>query len=351
MGSKEVSIARISLGVTAAVGIAYGYQWLLYFITPIFAFIFLAMPTWIGWRMAVQLLLRLAGSLILGVAISEYLLDFPLLCVPVYGILLFFIYYNDTPTAPPMATLFMTLAVTMVPIISFSGAGVAHVVALALLANMGLGLFIAWLFHSIISYRLCSIDVPPSAAKKKPTPALPSENERIRLALVSTMVALSAVILFFALNLAQYVLAMIYICFMAGTPSRNASIQVLKANALATCIGGLAIIISYNLLVAVPTYPFLLALTLCISLLFSRIILSGGDYSQAVSSGFTTFLVLLGSSTGVDHTASGDFYIRIAQVLFAGLFTLAALMVIEHVTRPRKSRLMAILRWMRDVSM
>ncbi|MFW2364944.1 MAG: hypothetical protein ACN4GW_00895, partial [Desulforhopalus sp.] len=141
---------------------------------------------------------------------------------------------------------------------------------------------------------------------------------------------------FFALNLAQHSLAMIYICFMAGTPNTNASVMVLKANATATCIGGAAIIIAFNLLVAVPTFPFLVALTLCFTLFFSIKIYSGGANSAAFASGFSTFLVLLGSSTGVEKSAGANFYLRISQVLFAGLFTLVALMVVEHFLRPRR---------------
>lgn len=96
-------------------------------------------------------MLRLGYSLLTGVAISEFLLDSPLLCVPVYGLLLFHIYYNDTPSALPMAALFMTLGITMVPIMSFSGAGVAHMIAFLLLFNMGCGLLFAWLFHALFT--------------------------------------------------------------------------------------------------------------------------------------------------------------------------------------------------------
>ena len=235
-----------------------------------------------------------------------------------------------------MATLFMTLAVTMVPIMSFSGIGLAHMIAFLLLFNMGCGLFFAWLFHTLLPASLCAGDNTGGQVEKPPPPPLPTEMERARLALVSTIVALSAVILFFALNLAQHALAMIYICIMAGTPNTNASVMVLKANATACCIGGVAIILVFNLLVAVPTYPFLIVLTLCFALFFSIQIYSGGVNSAAFASGFSTFLVLLGSSTGVDKTASANFYLRISQVLFAGLFTLVALMVVEHFLRPRR---------------
>lgn len=333
---QTVRILRLTVGTTTAVAVSYGVAWPLYFIAPIFAAIFMTIPVWIGWKMAVQLLLRLTFSLLLGLIISEFFLDFPLLCVPLYGLFFFYIYYNDTPSAPPMATLFMTLGITMVPIMGLSGAGVSHLIAIGLLFNMAAGLFFAWLFHAVVpdSFAEQSGHAPPG--KKPAHPPVSSQDERARLALVSTLVALAAVVLFFSLNLAPHALAMIYICFMAGAP--RASLQATKANTLATCIGGVAIILAFNLLVAVPTYIFMLALVLLFSLFFSRKIFEGGPYAAAFNSGFTTFLVLLGSSTGVDETASVNFYLRIAQVLFAGLFTIIALMVVEHFLRPRKSR-------------
>ncbi len=343
MTLQNVRILRMTIGVTVAVAVSYGVAWPLFFVSPIFGAIFLTIPVWIGWKMAVQLLARLIFSLLIGLMISEFCLDYSLVCIPLYGLLLFFIYYNDTPAAPPMQTLFMTIGVIMIPIMGISGAGASHLIAMGLLFNMGIGLVFAWLFHTLIPDSLVDAKSQAAVAKKPAPPPQPSGEERARLALVSTLVALLAVVLFFSLNLVQYALAMMYICFMAGTPSANGSFQAMKVNVLATCIGGVAIIIVFNLLVAVPTYLFLLTVVMGISLFFSTRIFSGGPYAAAFTSGFTAFLVLLGSSTGVDKSASADFYLRIAQVIFAGIFTIIALRVVEHLLQPRKKR-----RWIRE---
>ena len=321
---------------------SYGVAWPLYFIAPIFAVIFLLRPVWIGWKTAVQLLLRLASSMLIGLVISEFFLKFPLLCIPVYGLLFFYIYYNDTPSAPPMTTVFMTLGITMVPIMGFSGVDLSHLIAAALWFNMVVGLFFAWLFHLIVPKTLAMQDTQAPAGKK-PTPSPePPRDERIRLALTSTIVALTAVILFFSLNLSSYAFAMLQICFMAGAPSANASFQAMKGNAIACLIGGAAIIIVYNLLTAVPTYLFLVAIILCFALLFSRQIFRGGPMAKAFVTGLTTFLVLLGTSTMADTSASTNFYLRIAQILFAGLFTVAGLIIVEHLLRPGKRKKLSI---------
>ncbi len=341
MSLQTLRTLRLALGVTAAVAVAYGYSWPLSYLVPLLAVLFLAGPAWITWGAAVKVLILLAVSLLIGVFISEFLLHFPLLCIPFYMLLFFLIYYNDTPSSPPMVSLFMTLGITMIPILSFSGVIVSHIVAFFILLNMAIAMFFAWLFHSILPDSLAPVTLADALQKSPPKPPEVPEKERIRLALVSTIVASTAVIIFFSLNLAQYALAMLLICIMAGTPSQNASLKFVKGNAVATIIGGASVIIAYNLLVVAPTYLFLIPLVLFFSLFFSSKIYSGSPLAPAFQAGFTTFLVLLGSSTGGKDAASSDFYLRIAQILFAGLFTILALMIVEQLLRPRTRKLSA----------
>jgi hypothetical protein len=319
---------RLALGVWTAIAVAFGAGGQLSFLTPLFAAIFLAFPAWIGWRMAIQLLRRLAFSLLIGLLISEYLLSFPVISILVFGLLFFFIYYNDTPAAPPFSSLFMTLGVTIVPIMGFAGTGVSHLIAIALLVNFAGGLFFAWLFHSLMPNSLAKQLPAAAPAQKPPPPPLPSREERIKKALASTIVALIAVTIFFSFNLLSYAYAMIQICLMVGSADAKASLQGLKAAAMSCLIGGIAIVIVFNLLVAVPTYSFMLILTLLCSLFFSRQVFSGKPEAKLYFSGLTTFLVLLGTSTMVDKVASTNFYLRIAQILFAGLFAVVGLMVV-----------------------
>lgn len=339
MTLETVSILRMTIGLTSSVAVSYGAAWQLSFIAPLFATIFLLFPAWIGWKMATQLFIRLTFSLLLGIVISEVFLDFPIICILLYGLLFFFIYYHDTPAAPPFAAMFMTIGITIVPMMGLSGAGLPQFIAMALLCNFGVGLFFAWIFHTLLPTSLAEQTTNTDAGKKPSPPALPTQEERIRQALVSTIVALSAVVIFFSLNLVAYAFAMIQICFMVGAPNAKSSAQALKENAIACCIGGVAVIFIFNLLVAVPTYLFLVILTLVSSLFFSIKIFAGGPMAKAYISGLTTFLVLLGTSTMVDKLASVNFYLRIGQILFAGLFALAGLILVEYLMRPDRRRL------------
>ncbi len=342
MTLQTVLTLRLAFGVWAAIAVAYGMAWQLSFITPLFTTIFLLFPAWIGWKMALQLIWRLSLSLLLGLFIAEFLLDLPVICILVYALLFFFIYYNDTPLAPPFGAMFMTIGITIVPIMGLAGVGLPQFIAMALLVNFVIGLVFAWIFHAIMPDSLAKQLPQAKAAKKPAPPTLPPREERIRQALVSTIVALTAVIIFFSFNLVAYAFAMIQICFMVGAPSANASAQALKDTALSCCIGGLAIILVFNLLVAVPTYHFLLLVTLLCTLFFSRQMFAGTAMSKTYISGLTTFLVLLGTSTMVEKVASVNFYLRIAQILFAGLFAIAGLLLVGYLLNPDRKKLLSL---------
>jgi len=344
MTLQTVCTLRLAFGVWAAIAVAYGIAWQLSFIAPLFATIFLLFPVWIGWKMALQLIWRLSFSLLLGLLIAELLLNFPVICILVYGLLFFFIYYNDTPQAPPFSAMFMTIGITIVPIMGLAGVGLPQFIALALLVNLVIGLLFAWIFHTIMPNSIAK-QLPQAPAAKKPAPpTLPPRQERILQALTSTIVALTAVIIFFSLDLVAYAFAMIQICFMVGAPTANASARALKDTALACCIGGLAIIVVFNLLVAVPTYAFLLLLTLLVTLFFSKQMFAGTAMSKTYISGLTTFLVLLGTSTMVEKVASINFYLRIAQILFAGLFAIAGLLLVGYLLNPDRKKLLSLQR-------
>jgi len=342
MNNQQIAILRLTLGLSFAVALSYGVGWSLNFITPIFAAVFLAIPRWIGWKPAMYFVVLLGGSLFCGLLISEFFLRIPLLCVPVFALLFFFIYYHDTPAAPPMMATFMTIGITIVPIMGLSRAMLPHIIAEHMLFDLAVGLFIAWLFHALIPGR----PMPSEEAEKtsrNSIPEIPPREERARLALVSTIVAMGAIIIFFSFTLTSYAYTMMQICLMAGVPSASASIKTMKFKALTCMQGGIAVVLVFNLLKVYPTWVFLVTVTMATTLFFARRIFSGSPMSKAWISGLITFLVLLGTSTVPEATAANKFWLRIVQVVGAGLFTVAGLVVVERLLRPgRKKREKAI---------
>ena len=196
MNNQQISLLRLTLGVGTTVAVSYGMGWTLNFIAPIFATVFLVIPRWIGWKPAALFVLMLGSALLCGLLISEFFLRIPLICMPIFALLFFFIYFNDTPAAPPMAATFMTIGITIVPIMGLSGAMLPHIIAENILFDLMIGLFFAWLFHALIPGN--PVPLQAVEATKKNPPEIPSRMERARLALVSTVVALGAITIFFS---------------------------------------------------------------------------------------------------------------------------------------------------------
>jgi len=326
MNNQQLGILRLTLGLGAAVAFSYGVGWSLNFIAPIFASVFLVIPRWIGWKPATYFVVLLGIALFCGLLISELFLCMPLVCVPVFALLFFFIYFNDTPAAPPMMATFMTIGITIVPIMGLNGKLLPHIIAEYMFLDLLVGLFLAWLFHGLIPGK----PISPQAMENKTPSIVPPRRERARLALVSTIVALGAITIFFSFNLTSYAYAMMQICLMAGTPSASASLQSMKFKGFTCLLGGIAVIIVFNLLKVYPSWVFLFTVTMATAMFFGRRIFSGTPMAKAWVSGLITFLVLLGTSTVPDATAANTFWLRIVQVICAGLFTVAGIIVVER---------------------
>ncbi len=201
--------------------------------------------------------------------------------------------------------------------------------------NLVASLLFTWFFYTLIPNSLARQEPANPAARKPPPspPALP-RKEHLRMAVVSTLVALTAVRIFFSFGWSSFTTALLYICFIIGEANINSSFQEMKARAIACLIGGIAIIVFYNLIRALPTYPFLVALTLCFSLLLTRKMYDGGPMAGAYGTAFITFCILLGTSTFEYYTASYKFYLRVGEILFAGWFAIAGIMLVDHLLRP-----------------
>jgi hypothetical protein len=165
-----------------------------------------------------------------------------------------------------------------------------------------------------------------------------SAPERFRSATLSTLVVLPVLGMFFTLQLTDALVTLVFIAILAQQPSLSTGIRGGVALLLGNLVGGVAAILFYNLLVAVPTYGFLIALTLLVSLLVSDYLFSNRPTAPICGMAFSTLLLLVGSAT----SSAGDevnvrFYSRIAQIMLAAAYIVAALTLLEQLWKGRKS--------------
>jgi len=94
---------------------------------------------------------------------------------------------------------------------------------------------------------------------------------------------------------------------------------------ISTLIGGLAALLFYWAIVAVPEYHFFVTLVLLVTLVFGRAIFSGRANASYMSSAATTLIVLIGSVMGDDASFTDVFVTRLVLIFAATLYVVLAL--------------------------
>ena len=203
---RTVRIVRYAAGVTVAVAMAFGLQWPLYFLTPIFTAMFLAMPLpGPTLKQAFALFGYVAVAFALGLIFTLFLLPFPIVFVPALGIALFHIFYLVNRGGPAMLGLMSLLAVLILSMM-----GNAHE-ALAMMFAFNF----AWSATLAVLFYMLAHGIFPDPAGERPAlghSGFQTGYSKVAAitALKSTIAVLPIAILFVAANWTGEMLIMIY---------------------------------------------------------------------------------------------------------------------------------------------
>ena len=118
---RRVRVLRYALGITASAAIAFAFQWPLFFLAPALVTFFLAYPVTVPpTRHAGTLFFASIVAVALGLVFGHFLLPYPLVFLPLFGLATFHIYYFVNRRGSPILGVISLLAVTMLPIMSLN---------------------------------------------------------------------------------------------------------------------------------------------------------------------------------------------------------------------------------------
>ena len=268
----------------------------------------------------------------LTVVFSELFLDYTLVFMPLLALGLLWLYFTDKLSG--MVKLFLLISLIIIPFVSIDSGAIGGFVAVRLVFNA---------FMAIILSQIAFLVFPLSEAdaifaKEQKDANKQSEKERFTYAVHIILIILPVLLLFYMFKLSSSVLILTFIAILSMSPAL-ANPKVGMVMIIANVLGGVFAILAYRFLVLVPNFTFMILLTLCVGLLFGNRLFSKHKLAVVFGSGFSTFLLILGSVTSSDAEAVDKVWSRIIQIAIAVIYVVVAFAILDRFKKSNKQQI------------
>jgi hypothetical protein len=262
-------------------------------------------------------------------AFSSYFKAYPLVFMPLLCLGVLWIYYTNK--LPLMVKLFSIISVFVIPLMSLEPTGVSAFVAISLVFNAFMAIALTQLVFKVFPWSTAD----EAFVKTKQNAAKISEYERFRYARNILFILLPVLLLFFIFKLSGGLLILIFIGILSMSPTL-ANAKVGKFMIAANILGGLCAILGYQLLVFVPMLPFLILITLLVGFIFGSKLFSKAKLAPVFGTGFSTFLLILGSVTSSDDEAGSAVWSRLIQIAIAVIYVVIAFRILNYYQKKKR---------------
>lgn len=333
---RSLRVFRYAVGSTIAMAIAMSVDWPLAYLIPVLSLSFLATPDPCPTlKQGVGFVGVVVVAALAGLMLSRWLLPFPFVYVPFVGLVLFRLFHAKTGGRSSLVTMWMLIAVLVIPLVAMLSPAVATLVAIVIIGSAATTVALVWVVYFFFPdpeglHAQAAAIAPP--AQEAPPPA-----ERFRDAVTTTIVVLPVFVLFYTLQLAGSLLILVFVALLSSQPGFAQNFKAGGALILGNVIGGAIAIAFYQLLVVVPDFYFLLLLTLLTGLILGARVFSGARTAPLYGMAYSTALLIIGSTTSGNAEAGAKVYTRVLQIMVAVTYVVVAFGVIERFRRRREA--------------
>lgn len=325
---RALRVVRLAVGIVLAAAVSLGIGWPISYMTPVLATSLLASRTpcpSVKTGVALVGIITIAGAAGL-VLVAPLALYYPLVCAVSLGLLLFWIFRAGYRGMSPFVVLFLLLAVLLIPLIAVQSLAAAQQVAIGLISGGAAAIALTWVAYALFP------DLPGTAEAPAPPPAAGAEADDLdRRALVTTAVVYPVALLFYAFGLTSHLVVLVFVAILAQQPGLAAGRQAGGALIFGNLAGGVAAMAFYELLVAVPTFGFLLTAIFVTTLVLGTKIFSDDRFAPIYPTVLSTLLLLVGGSVApFGDDVEAKFQVRIAQIGTAVIYVVGAFALIER---------------------
>ena len=267
----------------------------------------------------------------LTVIFTELFLDYALVFMPLLLLSLLWLYYTDR--LPMMVKLFSLVSLVIIPFVSIDSGAIGSYIAARLVFNAFMAVILSQLVFMM--FPLCEADIP--FEKKKQEAEKQSELERYRYAVSIIVILFPVLLLFYMFKLSSSVLVLTFIAILTISPALS-NPKVGLVMIVANILGGVFGILAYRLLTIVPDFTFMILIALSIGLFFGSRLFSDSKYAGIYGSGFSTFLLILGSVISSDAEAGSKVWSRVIQISIAVSYVVLAVGILNRIIEAKKGK-------------
>lgn len=322
---------RYILGVVLSMVLAYSINWTLAYIMPVFVAKFFAdrpVPTRETFD---ELFLAMVVTVLVALAVSNGVTQYPLILLLLVGLLMFWAYYLFQDPRWNFFAMIMMIAVLLVPYM-----GIIHPAAALLLGKglmvSGIGaVAIFWLMYQILPELASGPGSTTGQSQEAAQQGWQTEALRVSNALKALAICFPVIVYFYYFQPSGALLTLAYIGILSLQLTSPGSIKLSFFLLLTNIVGGILAVIAYELLVAVPWFPFLLAMMTLFSLLFAQKLYQEPAKAPVYATIFSAMLVVFGTAISAGgKEIDVSFYTRIGQILMASLYLVLVAWLVDR---------------------
>lgn len=317
-------VLRYVLGTVLIMAITTVLDYQLSFLTSVLALSFLSPGTKpLKLKQAVGFISILTFLTGLSFVFSSFFIDYPFVFMPLLCLGILWIYYSQK--MPTVIKLFSLMSVLIIPLLSLEGNALGGMIAVGLVFNTLMAISLTQLMFVIFPWS----EEDSKFEKVKEVTNKKSPKEQFSYAINILFVLMPLLLLFFIFKLSGGLLILIFAAILSMSPAlsnpKTGAVMI-----IANIIGGLFAIIAYKLLVVVPLFLFMLAITFIVGLFFASKLFSNKKSASIFGTAFSTFLLILLSVTSSDSEAGSEVWTRVLQISAAVIYVVIAFRILNY---------------------
>jgi uncharacterized membrane protein YccC len=251
---------------------------------------------------------------------------------PTLGLALFHIYYHANRGGSIWLVLMCLIAVLILPMLGSAQDELPVAFALYFAGSSVLAIGINFVAHVVLPDPVAEQASTGSSRLK-----LSYSPEAAFAALKSTLVLLPVAILFIASQWSSQILILVYAGIFSLAPEVSAGKASGAKSMKSTLLGGMAALVVYALIIAVPEIHFFILLMFLVLLLFGSGIFSDHPNAKYLGSAATAVIILVSSVMGEGASITDALLIRVLLIAAATLYVVIALAVLDRFAFGRRA--------------